>query len=72
MSSTEERKTKPLKEAAKTARVTIKTSLNLAKNLWREVKLYAVREGLTLTQVVEAALRKYLEIEEAKTRKEQQ
>jgi metal-responsive CopG/Arc/MetJ family transcriptional regulator len=42
----------------------IKTSINIPAKLWREVKVYAAKEGLKLTQVVEAALRKYLELSE--------
>jgi len=42
----------------------VKTSLKLPLKLWREVKVYAAKEGLKLTQVVEAALRKYLELSE--------
>jgi len=35
----------------------IKTSINIPAKLWRDVKVYAAKEGLKLTQVVEAALR---------------
>jgi hypothetical protein len=42
----------------------IKTSINIPAKLWRDVKVYAAKEGLKLTQVVEAALRKYLELSE--------
>jgi hypothetical protein len=42
----------------------IKTSINIPAKLWRDVKIYAAKEGLKLTQVVEAALRKYLELSE--------
>jgi hypothetical protein len=42
----------------------IKTSVNIPAKLWRDVKIYAAKEGLKLTQVVEAALRKYLELSE--------
>jgi len=31
--------------------------------LWREVKVYTAREGLKLVQAVEAALKRYLELE---------
>ncbi len=49
----------------------VKTSLKLPLKLWREVKVYAAKEGLKLTQVVEAALKKYLELtEEEKAVKE--
>lgn len=47
---------------------TVKTTIKLAESLWRDAKIYAVRKGLKLTQVVEAALREYLkEIEEEKS-----
>jgi metal-responsive CopG/Arc/MetJ family transcriptional regulator len=42
----------------------VKTSINIPAKLWRDVKVYAAKEGLKLTQVVEAALRKYLELSE--------
>jgi len=42
----------------------VKTSIALARSLWEKAKIKALKEGLTLTQVVEAALRKYLELSE--------
>jgi hypothetical protein len=42
---------------------TIKTTIKLADKLWRDVKVFAARKGLKLTQVVEAALREYLKKE---------
>ncbi|MGC8998774.1 MAG: hypothetical protein ACP5JW_05185 [Candidatus Bathyarchaeia archaeon] len=48
---------------------TVKTTIKLADELWRDVKVYAARKGLKLTQVVEAALREYLKEEEPKTGK---
>ncbi len=42
---------------------TIKTTIILADKLWRDVKVYAARKGLKLTQVVEAALKEYLKEE---------
>jgi predicted HicB family RNase H-like nuclease len=42
----------------------VKTSLRVPAKLWRDVKVYAAKEGLKLTQIVEAALRKYLELSE--------
>jgi len=42
----------------------IKTSLKLPVKLWREIKVYAAREGLKLTRVVEAALKRYIELSE--------
>jgi metal-responsive CopG/Arc/MetJ family transcriptional regulator len=47
----------------------IKTSINIPAKLWRDVKVYAAKEGLKLTQVVEAALRKYLELSEERKEK---
>jgi hypothetical protein len=47
----------------------VKTSINVPAKLWRDVKVYAAKEGLKLTQVVEAALRKYLELSEEEKRK---
>jgi hypothetical protein len=47
----------------------IKTSINIPAKLWRDVKVYAAKEGLKLTQVVEAALRKYIELSEEEKRK---
>lgn len=45
---------------------TVKTTIKLADSLWREVKVYAARKGLKLTQVVEAALKEYLKESEEK------
>jgi predicted DNA-binding ribbon-helix-helix protein len=39
---------------------TVKTTITLADRLWRDVKVYAARRGLKLTQVVEAALKEYV------------
>jgi hypothetical protein len=50
----------------------IKTSLKIPLKLWRDVKVYAAKEGLKLTQVVEAALKRYLELKEAETKAEKQ
>jgi hypothetical protein len=47
----------------------VKTSLKLPLKLWRDIKFYAAKEGLKLMQVVEAALRKYLELSEEEKRK---
>ncbi|MEM2780844.1 MAG: hypothetical protein QW791_08285 [Candidatus Bathyarchaeia archaeon] len=53
-------------ELAKKIEKTVKTTITLADSLWRDVKVYAARKGLKLTQVVEAALREYLKEEETK------
>jgi hypothetical protein len=39
--------------------------------LWRQVKVYAAKKGLKLTQVVEAALQKYIELSESEEKKEE-
>lgn len=41
-----------------------KTSIEIAEDLWREVKVHAAKKGLKLFQVFEAALAKYIELEE--------
>ncbi len=48
----------------------VKTSLKLPLKLWRDVKVYAAREGLKIAEVVEAALKRYLELEGKETRAE--
>lgn len=42
----------------------VKTSISIPVDLWRDIKIYAAKKGLKLTQVVEAALRKYIELTE--------
>jgi hypothetical protein len=42
----------------------IVTTVKLSREVWKAAKLKAINEGLKLSQVVEAALRKYLELEE--------
>ena len=39
----------------------IRVNMDLDRNLWAEVSAQAVREGLPKREVVEAALRAYLE-----------
>jgi hypothetical protein len=51
-------------ELAKKLERTVKTTITLADSLWRDVKVYAAKKGLKLTQVVEAALKEYLKEEE--------
>ena len=53
-------------ELAKKIEKTIKTTITLADSLWRDVKVFAARKGLKLTQVVEAALKEYLKEESEK------
>jgi hypothetical protein len=48
-------------ELAKKIEKTVKTTIALADNSWRDVKVYAAKKGLKLTQVVEAALKEYIE-----------
>jgi hypothetical protein len=50
-------------DVAEKVEKTIKTTIILADKLWRDVKVYAARKGLKLTQVVEAALKEYLKEE---------
>ena len=42
----------------------VKTTVTLTRNLWEKAKIEALRRGLTLTEVVEAALKKWLELAE--------
>lgn len=53
-------------ELAKKIEKTVKTTITLADSLWRDVKVFAAKKGLKLTQVVEAALKEYLKEEEKK------
>jgi len=48
---------------------TVKTSIALTRDLWQQIKIEAIKRGLTFAQVVEAALRKWLEIEEQERKK---
>jgi hypothetical protein len=48
---------------------TVKTSVTLTKDLWQQTKIDAIKRGLTFAQVVEAALRKWLELEEQERKK---
>ena len=48
-------------ELAKKIEKTVKTTITLSDSLWRDVKVYAAKKGLKLTQVVEAALKEYIE-----------
>jgi hypothetical protein len=43
---------------------TMVTTVKLSRDVWKAAKLKAINEGLKLSQVVETALRKYLELEE--------
>jgi hypothetical protein len=54
---------KMAEEVAEETAKTVKTTIKLADKLWRDVKVFAARKGLKLTQVVEAALREYLKEE---------
>jgi predicted aspartyl protease len=42
----------------------VKTSIALARSVWERAKIEALKQGLTLAQVIEAALKKYLELSE--------
>jgi len=48
----------------------IKTTITIDENLWRDLKVYAAKRGLKLFQVVEDALRKYLEEAEKESKGE--
>jgi metal-responsive CopG/Arc/MetJ family transcriptional regulator len=45
----------------------VKTSILIPRKLWREVKHYAIDKHLTLTEVIQTALREYLQREKEKT-----
>lgn len=51
-------------EIVKQVRKTVKTTIKVADDLWRDVKVFAAKKGLKLTQVVEAALKEYVREEE--------
>jgi hypothetical protein len=53
-------------DLAKKIEKTVKTTITLADSLWRDVKVYAAKRGLKLTQVVEAALKEYIKEEPEK------
>jgi hypothetical protein len=53
-------------ELVKKIEKTVKTTITLTDSLWRDVKVYAAKKGLKLTQVVEAALKEYLKEESEK------
>lgn len=55
---------------SKEAEERIKRTITIAKTLWKEAKIAAIEEGLNLMQVVEAALRKHLELLKAKKAEE--
>jgi len=57
-------------ELAKKVERTVKTTITLADSLWRDVKVFAARKGLKLTQVVEAALKEYLKEESERDKTE--
>jgi hypothetical protein len=53
-------------ELTKKLEKTVKTTITLTDSLWRDVKVYAAKKGLKLTQVVEAALKEYIKEEPEK------
>jgi hypothetical protein len=53
-----------------TAGKAVRTAITLARDLWEGVMIEALRRGLTLTQVAEAALRRWLGLGEAEREKE--
>ena len=56
---------------AKKVEKTIKTTITVADRLWRDVKVFAAKKGLKLTQVVEAALKEYLKEHESEKREKE-
>lgn len=56
-------------ELARSAVKTVKTSVSIARDLWQQVKIEAIKRGLTFAQIVEEALRKWLELEEQERKK---
>jgi metal-responsive CopG/Arc/MetJ family transcriptional regulator len=56
-------------ELAKKLEKTVKTTITLADSLWRDVKVYAAKKGLKLTEVVQAALKEYIKEEPERERK---
>ena len=60
---------KQVREVQRLAGQTIKTSLNLTRDLWREIKIHAAKKGLSLTEVVTKALNRYLELEKRKEKR---
>ena len=46
-----------------------KTSVEIADDLWRDVIVFAAKKGLKLFQVLDAALKKYIELEEQNEKK---
>ncbi|RLE50024.1 MAG: hypothetical protein DRJ31_02845 [Candidatus Methanomethylicota archaeon] len=60
----EERKGGVVEKTGETLTKTVKTSISIAEDLWREVKIAAIKRGLTFSEVVSAALRKWLELTE--------
>ncbi|MCD6445190.1 hypothetical protein J7L49_00160 [Candidatus Bathyarchaeota archaeon] len=49
----------------------VKTSITLTRNLWEKAKIEALKRGLTLTEVVETALKKWLELSEKEREKKE-
>jgi hypothetical protein len=56
-------------EIVKKVEKTIRTSVTVADKLWRDVKVYAAKKGLKLTQVVEVALKEYVKEEPSEQEK---
>jgi len=60
----EEKKENVVEKTGEAFTKTVKTSISIAEDLWREVKIAAIKRGLTFSEVVNAALRKWLELTE--------
>jgi hypothetical protein len=52
---------KALERATEAAEPIVKTTVNLAGDLWKDVKIAAIKRGVTFTEVVDSALREWLE-----------
>jgi Ribbon-helix-helix protein, copG family len=46
---------------------TIKTSIYIDRELWNEVKILAIRQGVTATEVLERALESYIKAKGSKS-----
>ena len=49
----------------------VKTTVSIAKTVWKEAKLAAIREGITLAGIVQKALEMYLKELEKEGKKEE-
>jgi hypothetical protein len=47
----------------------VKTSVSIGRDLWQQVKIEALKRGLSFAEVTQAALKKWLELEEQRKKK---